>query len=81
MPIGKQKPLAKLLVTEGDAVQLSVAIGAVQAATAQVVVVVKLMLAGQADKTGACVSVEQGLLDTVTEKLQVAELLLASVAV
>ena len=60
MPIGKQKPLKKLLVTEGVAVQLSVAVGAVQVAVAQAVAVVKLIFVGQAERTGLRVSVAQG---------------------
>ena len=68
VPIGKQKPLAILLVTEGFAVQLSVAVGAVQVATAQVVAVVRLILAGQAERTGFTASVAQGFvpLDVIT---------------
>ena len=41
-------------------VQLSMAVGAVQVAVAQVVVVVKLIFCGQLDKTGGIVSVAQG---------------------
>ena len=81
-PIGKQKPLFRVLVTEGVAVQLSVAVGAVQVAMAQVVVVVKLIFCGQADKTGGMASVAQLFAaDTTTLKLHVAVLLRASVAV
>ena len=71
-----------MLVTEGVAVQLSVAVGAVQVAAAQVVVVVKLIFCGQADKTGGMASVAQPVaVDTTTLKLHVAVLLRASVAV
>ena len=82
VPTGKQKPLVKLLDTEGVAVQLSVAVGVVQVAVAQVVVVVKLILAGQAERTGFTTSfVQPLLLVTATSKAQVAVLFLASVAV
>ena len=60
VPTGKQKPLAKLLNTEGVAVQLSVAVGAVQVAVAQAVAVVKLIFIGQIESTGLITSVAQG---------------------
>jgi hypothetical protein len=68
-----------VLVTEGVP-QLSVAVGGVQVAIADVSVVVKDTLVGQADKTGFVVSVAHGFI-TVTVKVHVAVLLLASVAV
>ena len=58
--IGKAKPGLKLLVMVGLVVQLSVAVGAVQVATAVVVAVVKLIFAGQLAKTGGAISVAQG---------------------
>ena len=71
-----------MLDTEGVAVQLSVAVGAVQVAVAQVVAVVKLILAGQADRTGFTTSLVQLLLlVTATSKEQVAVLFAASFAV
>ena len=60
VPTGKQKPLVKLLDTEGVAVQLSVAVGVVQVAVAQAVVVVKLIFIGQAERIGFTTSVAQG---------------------
>ena len=73
VPIGKQKPLVKLLVTEGAVVQLSVAVGAAQVVVAQVAAVVKLMLVGQAERTGFVTSFVQGSPPvTATMKLQVA---------
>ena len=61
--------------------QLSVAVGAVQDATAQSFKVERLILAGQAVKTGGVTSLSQGLIfTTVTVKLQVAIFPLASVA-
>jgi hypothetical protein len=59
---------------------LSVAVGGVQVAIADVSVVVKDMLVGHADKTGFVVSVAHGFM-TVTVKEHVDLLLLASVAV
>ena len=61
VPIGKAKPELKLLVIVGDAVQLSVAVGAVQVATAVVAAVDKLMLTGQLAKVGGIASVAHGL--------------------
>ena len=52
MPIEKAVPELWVLITEGVAVQLSVAVGAVHVAIAVVVVVVKTIFAGQAVKTG-----------------------------
>ena len=87
MPIGNAPPFVKptvglvVNVTEGG-VQLSVAVGAVQLAVAVVPVVVKLILAEQAVKTGGIISVAQGSINvTMTLKLHVAVLFLASVAV
>ena len=81
-PIGKQKPLLRVPVTEGVAVQLSVAVGAVQVAAAHVVEVVKLIFAGHADSTGGIASVAQPLAAvTTTVKLHIDVLLRASVAV
>jgi phosphoglycerate dehydrogenase-like enzyme len=60
--------------------QLSVAVGGVQVAIADVSVVVKDMFVGHADKTGFVVSVAHGFM-TVTVKEHVTLLLLASVAV
>jgi hypothetical protein len=68
-----------VLVTEGVP-QLSVAVGGVQVAIADVSDVVKDIFAGQADKVGFTVSVAHGFM-TVTVKVHVAVLLLASVAV
>ena len=85
VPIGNAPPLVRLTVglvakiTEGVP-QLSVAVGAVHEATAFVPVVVKLIFAGQAVKTGFRMSVAQPSL-TMTLKLHVAVLFLASVAV
>ena len=82
VPIGKAKPGLKLLVMVGLVVQLSVAVGAVQVATAVVPVVVKLMLAGQLAKTGGVTSLAQTLADvTTTLNVHVALLFLASFAV
>ena len=62
--------------------QLSVAVGIVQVAVAQVVAVVKLIFVGQAERTGFTTSfVQPLLLVTTTSKAQVAVLFLASVAV
>ena len=66
VPTGKAVPELKLLVTEGVTVQLSVAVGAVHVATAEVAVVVKMIFAGQADKTGFVTSVAQGSTKGVT---------------
>jgi phosphoglycerate dehydrogenase-like enzyme len=60
--------------------QLSVAVGGVQVAIADVSVVVKDIFIGQADKTGFVVSVEHGFM-TVMVKEHVALLFFASVAV
>jgi hypothetical protein len=68
-----------VLVTEGVP-QLSVAVGGVQVAIADVSVVVKDTFVGQADKTGFTVSVAHRFI-TVMVKEQVAVLFLASVAV
>ena len=82
MPIGKAKPELKLLVIVGDAVQLSVAVGAVHVAMAVVVVVVKAIFVGQFAKTGGVTSVAQRFEDvTVTLKVHVEALLAASFAV
>ena len=87
-PIGKQEPLVKptigaeVIDTEGVE-QLSAAVGAVQVAVAQSVVVVKLILTGQFVKVGGVTSLSQGFVTvfvTVTVKEQVAVLPLASVA-
>jgi hypothetical protein len=59
---------------------LSVAVGGVQVAIADVSAVVKDTFVGQADKTGFVVSLEHGFM-TVTVKEHVAVLFLASVAV
>ena len=68
-------------VTEGG-VQLSVAVGAVQLTNAVVPVVAKGVLAGHTVKTGGVISVKQGsIYVTLTLKLHVAVLFLASVAV
>ena len=87
VPIGNAPPFVKptvgLVVKDTDGVvQLSVAVGAVQDAIAVVVAVVKLIFVGQAVNTGGTLSVAQ-LLDwvTVTVKLHVAVLFLASVVV
>ena len=67
--------------TEGG-VQLSVAVGAVHVANAVVPVVVNEILAGQAVITGGIISVLHGSNnETVTLKLHLAVLFLASVAV
>ena len=88
VPIGKQEPLVKPAVgaevtdTEG-VVQLSIAVGAVQVAFPQSVVVVMLILVGQFAKVGGFTSSSQGFVTvfvTVTVKEHVAELPLASVA-
>ena len=87
MPIGNALPLVSPAVglvtklTEGVE-QLSVAVGAVHVAVAEVVAVVKFILPGQAVKTGGILSVVQ-VLDWVTImlKAQVVVLFLASVAV
>jgi hypothetical protein len=60
--------------------QLSVAVGGVQVAIADVSDVVKDTLVGQVDKTGFVVSVAHGFI-TVTVKEHVALLFLTSVAV
>jgi hypothetical protein len=60
--------------------QLSVAVGGVQVAIADVSVVVKDMFVGQADKTGFVVSVAHGFI-TVTVKEHVDLLVFKSVAV
>ena len=88
-PIGKSEPLTKPAVgaldTEGVifAVQISETVGAIQVAAAVELAVVKLILAGQLEKTGGVTSGEQGLfVDTVTVKIQgVALLFAASLAV
>ena len=87
VPIGNAPPFVKptvglvAKVMEG-VVQLSVAVGAVQDAIAVVPVVVKLIFEGQAVKTGGIISVAHGSINvTVTVKLHVAVLFLASVAV
>ena len=87
MPIGNAPPFVKLTVglvvkdTIGI-VQLSVPVGAVQLANAVVPFVVKLIFEGQAVKTGGIISVAHGSINvTVTVKLHVAVLFLASVAV
>jgi nicotinamidase-related amidase len=51
-PIGNVAPEICVLVTVGDAVQLSVAVGAVQVATAVVPVVVNAIFTGQLAKIG-----------------------------
>ena len=88
VPTGKHEPIPKPEVgaevtdTEG-VVQLSVAVGAVHEALAQVPVVVKLMFDGQLANVGGVASVAQGSTTTfvtVTVKTQVAILPLASVA-
>ena len=86
VPMGKQEPLTKptigaeVIDTEGVE-QLSVAVGAVQLAIAQPVVVVKLIFVGQLVKEGGVTSLSHGLVfTTVTVKVQVAILPLASVA-
>ena len=61
--------------------QLSVAVGAVHIAVAQVEAVVKLIFWGQADRTGGTASVAQLSKVTTTLKLHVDVLLRASVAV
>ena len=62
--------------------QLSVAVGAVHVAAAEVVVVVKFILAGQAVRTGGILSVVQALdCVTIILKAQIVLLFLASVAV
>ena len=87
VPIGKAPPFVKLVVglvanVTAGVEQLSVAVGAVQDATAVVPVVVKLRFEGQAVKTGGVISVVQGFVCVITIlKLQVAVLFLASVAV
>ena len=60
MPTGKASPDEKLLVTEGEEVQLSVAVGAVQVAIALVPEVDKLMFCGQLAKIGGVISFKQG---------------------
>ena len=88
VPTGKQEPLVKPAVgaevidTEGVA-QLSAAVGAVQLAIPQVVVVVKLILVGQFVNIGGVTSLSHGLMTvlvTVTVNEQVAIFPLASVA-
>ena len=86
VPIGKQEPLVKptigaeVIDTEGVE-QLSAAVGAVQVAVAQSVVVDTLIFAGQFVKVGGVTSLSQGFVfTTVTVKVQVAILPLASVA-
>ena len=61
LPIGKANPELKLLVIVGDAVQLSVAVGAIQVATAVAAAVDKLTLTGQLAKVGGIASVAHGL--------------------
>jgi hypothetical protein len=87
VPVGNTPPFVKPVVgivvkdTEGT-VQLSVAVGAVQFATAVVPVVVKFIFAGQAVMTGGVISFVQGfVLVTTTLKRHVAVFALASVAV
>ena len=66
------------------ALQLSVAVGAVHVAVAQLLEVVKLMFVGQPEKTGGVASLAQGStlpFETVTVKLHVDLLPFASVAV
>jgi hypothetical protein len=52
MPIGNVAPEICVLVTVGDVVQLSVAVGAVQVAIAVVPVVVNAIFTGQLAKIG-----------------------------
>jgi hypothetical protein len=86
VPTGKHEPIPKPDVGEvvKDTVgvpQLSDAVGAVQLAIAQLLVVVKLIFVGQLVKVGGVASVSHGsVLVTVTVKEQVAELPLVSVA-
>ena len=89
VPTGKHEPIPKpgmgAEVTDTEGVpQLSVAVGAVHEALAQVPVVVKFMLVGQFVNVGAVASVAQGstaVFVTVTVNVQVAVLPFASVAV
>jgi hypothetical protein len=81
VPTGKQIPEVCVLTTEGMP-QLSVAVGAVHCALAQVSAVDKTIFAGQLANTGFTVSVAQILvLVTRTVKEQVAVLFLLSVPV
>ena len=89
VPTGKHEPIpkpgmgAEVIDTEGVE-QLSVAVGAVHEALAQLPVVVKFMLVGQFANVGAVASVAQGsttVFVTVTVNVQVAVLPFASVAV
>jgi hypothetical protein len=81
MPIGKLAPGAWVLARVGTE-QLSVAVGAAHAAVAVVPVVVRLILDGQLEITGAVISLEQALnVCTMILKEQVDVLLAASRAV
>ena len=81
VPIGNVQPELWVLITEGVVVQLSVAVGGNQFATASISVVVKLILVGQFEKTGFTISFAQLLvLITVILKEQIATLFLESVA-
>jgi hypothetical protein len=82
VPIANVEPGTLVVVTAGLVVQLSVAVGAVQVAVVVVLVptVLTVILAGQGVKEGGVTSVAQAL-TTVTEKVQVAVLFLASAAV
>lgn len=78
-PSGKVVPDWCVVIKE-TMPQLSVAVGAVQVAVAEVPVVVKLMLAGQPLMTGLTASFWHGLV-TTTSKEQVARLPTLSEAV
>jgi hypothetical protein len=83
VPIGKHLPELWVLTTEGVP-QLSVAIGIVHCAMAQVSRVVKTILVGQVTKVGLMVSASQAVIldaPTVTVNEHWDLLLLASVAV
>ena len=81
MPIGKDAPDAKLLVTEG-VLQLSVAVGAVHVATAFEPAVVRLIFCGQLLITGGVASLAQGSKNvTIILKRHSETLFLASRAV
>ena len=85
MPTGNAPPFVKptvgLVTKETIGIeQLSVAVGAVHDAIAVVPVVAKLIFVGHAVKTGFIISVAQPSV-TITVKLHVAVLFLASVAV
>jgi hypothetical protein len=78
VPAKKQMPGVWVLTTEGVP-QLSVAVGSVHCALAQVSTVDKTIFAGQFEKTGFTVSVTQLLvLVTRTRNEQVAVLFLVS---